>query len=140
MIFCIPERGYPDLHLAIIYDNGSVWDFSMKAEIPIVQDKLLQLPKSHGYYGFSDDNGVLYLMSIFDNIPITKYHKKENHRVIPKSKRMKCAKEWSCSKSAYIHGILLRTGFFTFARTMLIMILLDISHCTMVKFISGRYQ
>ena len=59
---CVTERGFPGLHLAIIYDNGSVWDFSFEEKIPKIKEKLLKLPKSGGYYGFSDDRGILYFL------------------------------------------------------------------------------
>ena len=103
------------MHLAIIYDNGSVWDFSLEEEIHKFKEKLLQLPKSDGFYGFSDDRGILYFFHFIDTKPITKFHKKEGHKTIPKSERTKCIlQDSNCVRTAYTHGILLRIGFWTF--------------------------
>ena len=101
--------------MAIIYDNGSVWDFSLEEEIPRIKDKVLQLPKSGGYYGFSDDQGILYFFHNIDTKPITKFHKKEGHKTIPKSKRKACTfQDPNCKRTEYTQGILLRFGFWTF--------------------------
>ena len=87
----------------------------MEEEIPKFKEKLLQLPKSGGFYGFSDDRGILYFFDFIDTKPITKFHKKEGHKTIPKSERTKCIlQDSNCVRTAYTHGILLRIGFWTF--------------------------
>ena len=114
---CVTERGFPGLHLAIIYDNGSVWDFSFEEKIPRIKEKLLKLPKSGGYYGFSDDQGILYFLHFLDTKPIIKFHKKEGRKTIPKSIRNTCSFQdyySECVKTEYNYGILLRIGFWTF--------------------------
>ena len=83
--------------------------------MPKIKDKLLQLPKSDGFYGFTDDRGILYFVELLDTKPITKFHKKEGQQTIFKSKRMTCnSQDYKCMKTEYTYGILLRIGFWTF--------------------------
>ena len=116
----------PQLHLAIIFDEGDVWEFSMTANGPSVEDKVLKLPKSRGYFGYSDDKGVLYFIHSEINKPITKFHKKSSkngHKIVPGSKWERCKKEVGssninsvCKNFDYSHGILLGMGFWTFGK------------------------
>ena len=55
-------RGYPTLHLAMIFDDGLVYDFSVKNRCLHNMNLLMKLPKSKQYFGYSDDNGVIYFI------------------------------------------------------------------------------
>ena len=55
-------RGYPTLHLAIIFDDGLVCDFSVKNKTFQDFNTLMKLSKSEQYFGYSDENGVLYFI------------------------------------------------------------------------------
>ena len=84
----IPVREKPNLNLALIYDEGTVWHFTMNTTTPIAQKKLLQLPKSDGYFGYSDDKGMVYFIHSNIKKPITQFHKALNnkgYKTIPNS-------------------------------------------------------
>ena len=55
-------RGYPTLHLAMIFDDGQVYDISVKDKTLQDVNPLMKLPKSKQYFGYSDENGVLYFI------------------------------------------------------------------------------
>jgi hypothetical protein len=83
-------RGYPNLHMAIIYDNGKVWNFSFMNKTLVMRNHLFQLPKSMDYFGYSDENGILYFIHSDAEKSITKYHKsfsKLGHKTVANSKR-----------------------------------------------------
>ena len=76
--------------MAIIYDNGRVWDFYFMNKTPVMRNHLFQLPKSDDYYGYSDENGILYFIHSDAEKSITKYHKsfsKLGHKTVANSKR-----------------------------------------------------
>ena len=81
-------RENPKLNLVLIYDEGTVWHFSLNGTLPWAQEKLLKLPKSKGYYGYSDDKGIIYFIHSDIKKLITKFHKQlnnEGHKTVPKS-------------------------------------------------------
>ena len=85
-------RGYPTLHLALIFDDGLVYDVSVTDESLQDINLLMKLPKSDNYFGYSDDKGVIYFIHSDTEKFITKYHKSFNnkgHIVVKKSKRSK---------------------------------------------------
>ena len=85
-------RGYPTLHLAIIFDDGLVCDFSVKNKTFQDFNTLMKLSKSEQYFGYSDENGVLYFIHSDTGKGITKFHKsfnKKGHIAANKSKRSK---------------------------------------------------
>ena len=79
---------------------------------------LMKLPKSKQYFGYSDDNGVIYFIHSDTEKFITKYHKSFNnkgHITIPKSKRSKALmKEAQSQRFQYNHGVLMGSRFWTF--------------------------
>ena len=118
------DREKPQLHLALIYDEGTVWHFSMNRDRPLVEEKMLKLPKSNGYFGYSDDKGALYFIHSSINKPVTKFHKnlnKNGHKILPRSKRFDCKScgigfDDECIDFEYSNGILLGIGFWTFGK------------------------
>ena len=116
-------RGYPTLHLAMIFDDGLVYDFSVKNRSLHSMNLLMKLPKSKQYFGYSDDNGVIYFIHSDTKKPITKYHKsfnKKGHIVVNKSKRSKAfikeieSKGFIPEEFQYSYGVLMGNRFWTF--------------------------
>ena len=116
-------RGYPTLHLAMIFDDGLVYDFSVKNRSLHSMNLLMKLPKSKQYFGYSDHNGVIYFIHSGTKKPITKYHKsfnKNGHVIVDKSKRSKAfikeieSKGFSLDGFQYSYGVLMGNRFWTF--------------------------
>ena len=74
------ERGYPTLHLAMIFDDGLVYDFSVTDKSLHSMNLLMKLPKSKQYFGYSDGNGVIYFIHSDATKSITKFHKSFNNK------------------------------------------------------------
>ena len=101
------------MQLALIFDEGNVWHFSINREGPKVKEMLLTLPKSMDYFGYSDDKGILYFFHSDERKPITKFHKslsKEGHKTIDKSKRNDMV------DLEYGNGLLIGIWFWAFGR------------------------
>ena len=120
------DRKMPQLYLALIFDEGDVWEFAMTANGPSVKEKVLKLPQSRRYFGYSDDKGVLYFIHSEINKPVTKFHKKlskNGHRIVAGSKRCELLHHeidtniGKCKHFEYSYGILLGMGFWTFGKT-----------------------
>ena len=111
-------RGYPTLHLAMIFDDGLVYDFSVKDKCLQDVNLLMKLPKSKEYFGYSDENGVIYFIHSDATKSITKFHKSFNnkgHATVNKSKRSKATgKEIIGFEFQYSHGVLLGNKFWIF--------------------------
>ena len=108
-------RGYPTLHLAMIFDDGLVYDFSVKDKCLQDVNLLMKLPKSKKYFGYSDENGVIYFIHSDATKSITKFHKSLNnkgHITLNKSKRPKATGKGF--KFQYSHGVLLGNKFWLF--------------------------
>ena len=108
-------RGYPTLHLAMIFDDGLVYDFSVKDKCMQDVNLLMKLPKSKKYFGYSDENGVIYFIHSDATKSITKFHKsfnKKGHITVNKSKRPKPTGKGF--KFQYSHGVLLGNRFWIF--------------------------
>ena len=77
------------LNLAIVLNNGSVWDISFDDKFTAIKKKLLiQLPKSKPYFSFSTNFKVLNFVRNDLGTNIIQYHKKFNkqgHKTIGKS-------------------------------------------------------
>ena len=61
-------------HLILISTNGTVWDLSLNEKVSLSKKKLLKLPDSCLYHGYSDDKGILYFINGNLQKKITKYH------------------------------------------------------------------
>ena len=118
-------RGYPSLHIAMIFDDGLVYDFSVIDKSLQDMNLLMKLPKSKQYFGYSDDNGVIYFIHSETTKGITKFHKSFNnkgHITVSKSKRHKAlmmGKESQGFQFQYSHGVLLGNMFWTFGGSMI---------------------
>ena len=74
------NRGFPHQHLALIYQDGSVYDFSN-----ISQKFLFKLPSDTNYYGYSNNPlGTLYILKGSLTKKVTKFDG-ETHRTIQSS-------------------------------------------------------
>ena len=104
----------------MIFDDGLVYDFVVKDLQDVNQ--LMKLPKSKEYFGYSDENGVIYFIHSDEGKKITKFHKSfsnKGHITVDKSKRPKALiGEYShgVQGSQYSHGVLLGNRFWTFGR------------------------
>ena len=116
-------RGYPTLHLAMVFDDGLVYDFSVKDKTLQNVNPLMKLPKSKQYFGYSNENGVLYFIhsNIGNEKFITKFHKSfknRGHMIVPKSKRSNTLMKEILSEVSeqfqYRHGVLMGHRFWTF--------------------------
>ena len=106
--------------MAIIYDNGRVWDFSFMNKTLVMRKNLFQLPKSKDYFGYSDENGILYFIHSDAEKSITKYHKSfsnQGHKIVTKSKRKEVpGHDPSDLVYGYYYGALLGKSFWAFGR------------------------
>ena len=106
--------------MAIIYDNGRVWDFSFMNKTLVMRNHLLQLPKSKDYFGYSDENGILYFIHSDAEKSITKYHKSFSnlgHKTVSKSKRKKGPGHLTPDLVyGYTYGVLLGKSFWAFGK------------------------
>ena len=120
MILKFSARGYPNLHIAIICDNGRVWNFSFMNKTLAIRNHLLQLPKSEDYFGYSDENGILYFIHSDAEKSITKYHKSFSnlgHKTVAKSKRKEGPGLLSPNLVyGYSYGVLLGKSFWAFGK------------------------
>ena len=100
----------------MIFDEGLVYDVSVTAGSLQDINCLMKLPKSERYFGYSDDNGVIYFIHSGTKKFITKYHKSFNdkgHLTVQKSKRSKALMN-DIERFQYIHGVLMGNRFWTF--------------------------
>ena len=83
------QAKFASLNLAIVLENGSVWDISFDDKFMAIKKKLLiQLPKSKPYFPFSTNFKVLNFVRNDLRKDIVQYHKKLNkqgHMTIGKS-------------------------------------------------------
>ena len=106
----------------MIFDDGLVYDFSVKDETLQNVNPLMKLPKSKQYFGYSNENGVLYFIhsNVGNEKFITKFHKSFNnrgHMTVPKSKRSNTLMKEIESEGwpfQYRHGVLMGHRFWTF--------------------------
>ena len=103
----------------MIFDDGLVYDFVVKDKCLQDINQLMKLPKSKEYFGYSDENGVIYFVHSDEKKKITKYHKSFNnkgHITVSKSKRPKDLIGKESQGFQYSHGVLLGNRFWTFGR------------------------
>ena len=106
----------------MVFDDGLVYDSSVKNKTLQDINFLMKLPKSVQYFGYSDENGVLYFIhsDVGNEKFITKFHKSFNnkgHITVPKSKRSNALlKEIKTEgkQFQYKHGVLMGHLFWTF--------------------------
>ena len=65
-------------HIAVIYNDGSVYDVSLEENISPSENLLIKLPGEHDElgkrYAYQDQIGTLYFISSTISRPITQYH------------------------------------------------------------------
>ena len=72
--------GFSQPHLALVMENGSVWDIKSNDQFKTIRKKLLiQLPKSRDYHTFSTNNGVLNFVRDDISTNIIQYGKSLNN-------------------------------------------------------------
>jgi len=87
------KHGIPIQHVALVYQNGFVYDISLNETISPSKNFLLKLSNEnsqgyfgHGYFGYSDALGVLhFISSSLTTRKITRYHESYGHDTIPDS-------------------------------------------------------
>ena len=81
--------GFTQPHLALVLENGSVWDITSSDQFKTIEKKLLiQLPKSRDYHTFLTNNRVLNFVKDDISSNIIQYQKSlnnQNHITIKKS-------------------------------------------------------
>ena len=86
----------------------------------VMRNHLFQLPKSKDYFGYSDDNGILYFIHSDAEKSITKYHKtfsKLGHKTVANSKRKESLSHlFPDDVYGYHYGVLLGKIFWTFGK------------------------
>ena len=109
------------LNLAIVLNNGSVWDISFDDKFMSIKKKLLiQLPKSKPYLSFSTNFKVLNFVRNDLSKDIIQYHKKLNkqgHMTIKKSslpKKIKVDSLVAKKLVSYKEGIQVGNMFWVF--------------------------
>ena len=70
----ITDRDFPTIHLILVSTNGTVWDISLNENISPSKKKLLKLPNSCLYHGYSDDKGIVYFINGNLQKKMIKYH------------------------------------------------------------------
>ena len=108
----------------MVFDDGLVYDFSVKNKTLQYISPLIKLPKSDQYFGYSDEHGVIYFIhsDAGNKKFITKFHKSFNdkgHITVPKSKRSRSnalLKQMETTENCcqYRHGVLMGHSFWTF--------------------------
>ena len=78
-------EGFPVPHVALVYEDGSIYDISLYEEISPSKNFLLKLSRDEGYFGYADQFGVLHFISSTITRKITSYHDSFGHKTIPKS-------------------------------------------------------
>ena len=67
-------------HLALVMENGSVWDIKSNDQFKTIRKSLLiQLPKSRDYHTFSTNNGILNFVKDDLSSNIIQYGKSLNN-------------------------------------------------------------
>ena len=80
--------GFSQPHLALVMENGSVWDIKSNDQFKTIRKKLLiQLPKSRDYHTFSTNNGVLNFVRDDISTNIIQYGKSLNNPNLIKVKK-----------------------------------------------------
>ena len=113
------ERDFPMPHLAFILENGTVIDFSLYPDKSPSVGKLIKLPKSSMYHGYSDDQGVLYFIDGELRKPVTKIHKQLNqngYQTLPYflSLPNPCDNDFVLCDQKFDHGISIGSHFWLF--------------------------
>ena len=47
-------RGFPNQHLALIYSDGSIYDFPLQNQCQLSKKLIFKLPSDSNYFGYSD--------------------------------------------------------------------------------------
>ena len=82
------STGFPKQHLALVLQNGSVWDIKFRDNFMSFERKLLiQLPKSRPYHAFLTDLKTLNFVKNDLSLDIIQYHKnsRKQHSKVPRS-------------------------------------------------------
>lgn len=67
-------RHFPIVHFALILKDGTVIDVSSSPSKSPSRGKLLKLPYSSKYHGYTDDKGVLFFIDGVLKKPVVKFH------------------------------------------------------------------
>ena len=78
-------QGFPVPHVALVYEDGSIYDISLHEKISPSKNFLFKLSRDKGYFGYADQFGVLHFISSSITRKITRYHDSFGHKIIPKS-------------------------------------------------------
>ena len=79
-----PIKALPVHHVALIYQDGSVFDISLNMNLSASKQLLLKLPEDKFYFGFDNGLGILNFLSATLGRPITQFYDSK-HNVIPNS-------------------------------------------------------
>lgn len=77
--------GFPIPHVALVFEDGSIYDISLYEDISPSKNFLFKLSKDKGYFGYADQFGVLHFISSSLTRKVTRYYESVGHKTIPKS-------------------------------------------------------
>ena len=83
--FVKSNSGFPVQHVALTFQDGSVYDLSLHDKISPSSQQIMKLPMDEYYFGFSDDLGFLHFISSTICRLITRYHPTSGHQTITQS-------------------------------------------------------
>ena len=110
--------GLAQPHLALVMENGSVWNIQSNDRFKTIEKNLLiQLPKSKNYYTFSTKTGVLNFVKDDISTNIIQYHSSlndQNHAKVQKSslkfKEDNEVSSWASKKVNFWAGLRFKHG------------------------------
>ena len=110
--------GLAQPHLALVMENGSVWNIQSNDQFKTIEKNLLiQLPKSENYYTFSTKTGVLNFVQDDISSNIIQYHNSlnnQNHTTVKRSSIKfnddNDLSSWSSKKGNFWAGLRFKHG------------------------------
>ena len=101
------QVGFPVPHVALIYEDGSVFDISLYNQVSPSRNFLFKLSQDKAYFGYVEELEVLHFISSTIARKITRYHDPFGHQTIPQS----VPKAIHRDDSYYTHGLRMGNKF-----------------------------
>ena len=116
------SKGFPPYHVALISQDGSIYDVSLMENASPSKQCLMKLPTDDSYFGFSNPTEGLKLISSTLSRKITKYHPQFGHETIansaPKDIYKPCnyAEQFRCIDFVFSEGIQVGNMFWVWGK------------------------
>ena len=104
-------QGFPSQHVALVFQDGSIYDVSLNESVSASKQNLIELQADDFIFGFSNPEGALQLISSSLCRKIAKYHPQYGHEAISNSFQKNIAKprnqklNFDCSDYFFTQGI-----------------------------------